>query len=398
MFKLITHHTYKLQGEAVDISRSGNHGFRTQTSYEPHGISGTSGLLRFDQANSQVRVPNTAIWKNLKAVRIELLAFVTEPTAGPRRLNLVEGELSFAFFINADRTLWGTFLGAPTPGASPTWHGANSANDTTDGIPRLVPFNQWVKLTYEHDGISTLRLYINDQLVAANYQLVSPIDSVKNNGVFIGHWVGDDRYTFVGKIDDVKIWKYDPESLYKQFFCRPMSTEQMLCWKHIFDTMKELLKDKKEREEFIQLMKCIRQAQLELMREIRSHGEEGIKLGNEYRKRYQSLWCKGIIDGPEMASLYNDWGTAVVELVGTDSFNNYKKHVQHCWEEHESVARVFKKVTGKLIECDPTFAGYINLLKEFEPKTIPRKHSYSHFPIRTKGRLSRLKKMIDKGI
>lgn len=382
MFKLILHHTYKFQGEAIDVSRNGSHGLRRNTIYEPQGITDNSGALRFEHSDSQVRVPNASVWQQPAALRIDVLCYIAEPASGPRRLNLVEGELSFAFFIHPDRTLWGTFRGPQTPGGQSVWHGANSLHHCPDGNPVLVPFNQWVRLTYEHDGIACLRLYVNDQLVAANYQLVSPVASVQNNGIFIGHWPGDGRYTFSGKIDELKIWKYDPYSLYRQFFCRDMTTEQWLCWKSVFTTMAEQLKDPKHRECFIQLMKCVRSAQLELMRAIRAKGEAGKQFSEQYRKRYQALWCSNRMDGPEMAALMNAWGMSLVELVGEAPLQQYQNKIETCWKKYGCASEAFEKVSRCVAETDPVLAGFFANLNNLKPKVLPR-GSYKTAPFQS---------------
>lgn len=372
MFKLILHHTYKFQGEAIDISRNGSHGLRRSTVYEPQGMTSASGALRFEASDSQVRVPNGPVWQNPAALRIEVLAYVTEPGSGPRRLNLVEGEYSFAFFIHPDRTLWGTFRAPQEEGGQPVWHGANSLQHSPDGNPVLVPFNQWVKLTYEHDGIGCIRLFVNGQLVAANYQLISAVASVQNNGVFIGHWPGDGRFTFSGKIDELKIWKYDPHSLYRQFFCRDLTSEQWLCWKAIFSAMAKQLQDPRHRDCFIELMQCVRNAQLKLMRTIRAKGEPGKHFSVKYRKRYQSLWCRNQMDGPEMAMLMNDWSTALVELVGEEPFQEYQQTIADCWKKHGCASEAFEKVSRCVAKTDQAFAGFIANLNDLDPRRLQR--------------------------
>lgn len=362
MFKLILHHTYKLAGEAVDISHNGNHGFRTATSYNHAGRFPDSGTLQFANNLSSVVVPSAPLWQNLRAVKIE--TWVKLSTLGQRR-NLVEGELAFAFFIHPDGVLWGTFLGPAAPNASPTWHGANS--DTIyspDGLKHTVPLNVWTKLTYIHDGVSSLRIYIDDTLVGANYDLVSPIPSVTAGGIHIGHWPGGNAYTFRGEIDEVKIWRYDPDAAYKQFFCRSMDSKQLACWKVIFDNMASILRDKRQRDMLLDLMRCFSKLQEGLVRDIRSKGEKAIKINDEFSRRYQRLWCRGDIAGRGMKKFVQEWVAWISSLLGRDYLMTYRRQTEACWREFGDAKNVFTEFGERLAKCDPQFAMYLDILSE----------------------------------
>ncbi len=150
--------------------------------------------------------------------------------------------MAFAFFVRADGVLTGTLLApekpapgsglmiddnfvattAPggsndpfdtlvaTPGETPepkfSWQGVNSDSEfAPDGIRTTVPLNTWTKLTYVHDGIGSLRLYIDDMLVGARYDLESEALSVQGAGVHIGQGPHDERYHLTGLIDQVQI-------------------------------------------------------------------------------------------------------------------------------------------------------------------------------------------------
>ena len=375
MFKLILHHTYKLLGEAIDVSHNDNHGFRTAVNYLADGRATDSGALQFAGGPSRVRVTTKPVWQNLRAVKVETWVRLT--ALGQRR-NLVEADRAFAFFIHPDGVLWGTFLGPETPGGAPTWHGANSQANAPDGITRTVPLNQWTKLTYVHDGIASLRLYIDGQLVAANYTLVSSVPSVQPNGIHIGHWTGDDRYTFHGEIDEVKIWKYDPDVPYKQLFCRPMDDKQMACWQAVFDDMAALLRDRERSRQFIGAMLCLWRAVEDFVRAIRSKGEEAIGASSKFSTRYRELWCSGKVDGEEMRRLLTEWREWVRSLLGESYLADFRQRIQACWREFGGDQGAFGDLTTRLAECDPAFAGYIKLFIDLfgeeppvEPPTPP---------------------------
>lgn len=361
MFKLILHHTYKLAGEAIDISDNENHGFRTAAPFLPDGRSSGSGAIQFSGGPSRIRVTTKPVWQNLRALKIE--TWVKLEALGQRR-NLVEGHLSFAFFIEPDGILWGTFLGPATPGGSPTWHGANSKTHAPDGTPRTVPRNKWVKLTYLHDGIASLRLYIDDVLVAANYNLISGVPSLGADGVHIGHWPGDDRYTLAGEIDEVKIWKYDPEAAYKQFFCRPLDKEQMRCWREVFKDMADLLRDKEKSQMFIGVMRCLWDVVEDFVRAIHSKGEAAINANREFSRRYREIWCKGDLKSEEVRAFLREWRAWIDELLGPDYMDGFRQRINDCWAEFGGDRGSFDPLGKRIAECDPTFAAYYELIQE----------------------------------
>jgi len=366
MLKLILHHTYKLAGEAVDISHNDNHGFRTAVGFLANGMAPASGALQFAGGPSRVRITNKPVWQIPRAVKIETWVRLT--ALGQRR-NLVEGDRSFAFFIHPDGVLWGTFydpshLTPPTPNSDPSWPGANSDSlFSPDHLRHTVPLNVWTKLTYLHDGISSVRLYINDTLVGANYGIRASVPSVGPNGIHIGHWPGDDRYTFSGDIDEVKIWKYDPDVPYKQFFCRPMDARQLDCWRQVFDGMADMLADREQSQRFIALMKCIWAAEQELVRAIRSKGETAIKRTASLNARYRRLWCSGKIDGPEMKRLLFEYQRWLIKLLGEEYMRAYNRHIRACWMEYGGEQSI-GKLAAHIADCDPDVAAYFKLLMD----------------------------------
>ncbi len=372
MFKLILHHTYKLLGEAVDISHYENHGFRTAVPFHATGIAPGSGTLQFGGGPSRVRVTNKPVWQHLHALKIETWV---KPTALGQRRNLVEGDSSFAFFIHPDGVLWGTFLDSahktpPIPGYGPDWVGANSDTLYAPGhVRHTVPLNTWSKLTYLHDGISSLRLYINDTLVGANYGVRAGVQSLGGAGVHIGHWPGDDRYTFQGEIDEVKIWKYYPEVPYKQFFCRPMDARQMNCWRQVFDNIAVMLGDENQGRQIIGLMRCLANAEEGLVRAIRSKGEDAIKRSDWFSQRYREIWCSGKIDGPEMRKLMREWQRWLLKLLGREYMTKFRYHIQACWKEHGG-AEGLGPIARHIARCDPRFAQYNKFLTELWRPTL----------------------------
>lgn len=352
MFELILHHQYNLLGEAIDLSPAANHGAVRNVQFLPDGRAPHSGALQFSQPNGRVRVRDAAVWGRLHALKIE--AWLKLDVLGRRR-NIVEGDGSFAFFIHPDGVLWGTFYAPTVPGGPRIWHGANSATYSPDSQIRTVPLGDWVKLTYVHDGVASLRLFINDQLVAANYNLISSVPAVHSLGVHIGNWPAGDLYPFAGEIDEVKIWRYDRDAAYKQFLCRPMDSSAMACWVDVFNLIATRASDPHRREQLAGLMRCLRDAQQQLIRAVRARGEVAISECQYFARKYRELWCEGRANSMEMRELLEEWLKWLRESVGAELMHSYLETIKECWGQFGWEVKFEKD----LAECDPDFAEYL---------------------------------------
>lgn len=355
MFQLILHHPYTHLPEAIDISGADNHGTvrRPDVGFTPDGASPGSGALKFDLPTCRVLVPKTAMFDHLHAIKVETIVKVRR--LGGRR-NLVEGDNSFAFFIHPDGTLWGTALGRQTPGGPLGWFGANSAL-AANGI---VPLDQWVTLTYIHDGFASIRLYIDGQLVGSNSSLASPIRPVGPFGIHIGNWPPKDAYPFDGEIDDVRIWRWDPDAAYYQFFCRKPGA----AWKPIFDDLAGWGQGPEGNMRLRELVQCVGKAQTELIRAVRSHGEDAIQANEQFARRYHALWCKGAIDGDEMRQLIDDWLRWLRLVLGRERLAGFLRGMTECFGL--AGIRENLKIGADLEKCDPAFAGFIDLLLKMD--------------------------------
>jgi len=358
MYKLVVHHTYKLGGEAFDLSDYGNHGRRVATTAVPGRVPGKSALY-FAGGPDRVVVRSNNSLNRLRSIQAEAWIYVEDLS---KRSNIMEGELSFAFFIHPDGVLWGTFYD-PDNLTGSDWPGVNTdAAFAPDGVKHTVPLNTWVHVKYVHDGVASARLYINDVLVGANYNVKSSVRSVSSGGLVIGHWPvpGDDRYSFKGKIDEIKLWKYDDDVIPKEFFCRPMNPEQFKCWKRFFDQIGSKI-GSNEGKAWIWFMKCIKSAQDEWIRAIRSKGEKAMDEQNRFAKRHQELWCSGDIAGDEMKKLLDEYASWLEANVSRESFIAWKTRIDNCIRELKFEGR-FKDMSIPFDKCDPKYVAYFKLL------------------------------------
>ena len=350
MFQLILHHVYAPAPVAIDISGGDNHGTVKHVGYSRNGIAANSGALDFNLSSSRVSILNRPVFEHLHALKIE--ATVKLRTYSKRH-NIVEGDNSFAFFIHPDGTLWGTALGRIVAGGPLGWFGAQTL--PLDGS-RIVPLNKWVKLTYLHDGFASIRLYIDDKIVASNYNLQSPVRPVGARGLHIGNWPAGDAYPFDGEIDEVKIWRWEPDAAYYNFFCRKSTT----CWQDVFDGLGNWAKDGRNLDRYRGLLLCVGTAQTELIRAVRSKGEAAIAQNEKFSQTYKKLWCSGNIAGKEMKQLMEEWLKWLEELLGREKLVWFLKSMTSCFNRTEMNLKTY---VGK---CDRAFEGFIKILMEMD--------------------------------
>ena len=282
MFRLVLDYPYTHIPAAIDVSGANNHGTSRDVAFVSDGLSKGSGALVFHSPASRVRVPNNPVFQHLHALKLETV--VRLDRLGQRQ-NLIEGHLSFAFFVRPDGVLEGTAFGRQTPAGPKAWQGVNSASDSPDGVARMVPIGQWVNLRYEHDGFASIRLFIDDQLAAATYSIASPIRPVGSHGVHIGNWPDADVYTFAGLMDRVRIWRWDPDAAYQQFFCRAPGR----CWTAIDSQLGQWADGPDGRERLRSLLQCIGDIQYRIINVVRGAGEDAIKANEEFGLRYRRL-------------------------------------------------------------------------------------------------------------
>lgn len=206
MQDLLIDHNYRL-GIAWDRSKYRNHGIPYEA---PPGTGYFGGSLSFEpnrtHPGSAIVVPPSKSTERIGSIRVRAVIHSTPLGGGGKRQNIVEGDHSFAFFVNPNFSIQGTFL---SPGG--TWDGIRSA-------PMAVMPNRTHEVEYSYDGVSRAEIKVDGNPVASSSNasnligppMVGPVRGVGPYGVFIGHWPAqDDRYTFHGYIWEVQVWRRD---------------------------------------------------------------------------------------------------------------------------------------------------------------------------------------------
>jgi hypothetical protein len=272
MYKLILHHVYRSSAPFLDLSGHGTHAQGTNVGWSADGAVPQSGAAVFNGSSSRALVPISPVWQDLYALRVDALVRFDPVQGTPghpvrvRRHLVVEGPLSFAVFIGQERTVTGMVMGllkdpdadddlsasdtltatlsgggsmdpfdtlvANVPDTLPIppgyklgWVPVSSTPEfAPDGQKRTIVPGQWTRITFAHMGTSLL-LYLDGVLAGARHDIVSPVLPVQGTGVHIGCAPGTHPDTLRGRLDELRIWKYDPHYHTKKFFCRPMSRE-----------------------------------------------------------------------------------------------------------------------------------------------------------------------------
>jgi hypothetical protein len=196
MNKLVLHHTYA-QGTAFDISNNRNHGTPIKV------VAGTGAYapsFEFTDPDGRIDVAPSPTLTDLRQIRAVVRFRIGFGPGQVRRLNLIEGFMSFALYVEADRALTGTIVDA-----AGQWRGAS----TRPGLVKTP--GRWHEAELLHDGVSRVTLVLDGSVVAVADGVRGPVRSVGPLGIAIGHWPDPPgTYTFHGHIGETRLYAYDP--------------------------------------------------------------------------------------------------------------------------------------------------------------------------------------------
>ena len=425
MYKLILHHVYRSGSPFVDVSGHGNHATGLNVLWNADGAQAGSGAAVFNGTSSRALVPLRPIWSDLYALRVEAVVRFDPVQGTPgqpvrvRRHMIVEGPHSFSVFIGQDRTAVGMVMGlvkdpdadddpsasdtvsvipggsvdpfdtltADSPDTLPVPPGykldwvyvASSTEFAPDGQKRTLDPGRWTRITFVHGGTS-LWLYLDGALAGVRHDIVSPVLPVQGEGVHIGCAPGPRVDPLRGRLDELRIWKYDPHHHTKQFFCRPMRRETEACWRVALGRLETLTTDPASRAQMLGVLDCLDAALTDLTRAVFRGGEPALSELGRLGQRYDELWCRGLVDSPDMRALTREL-MAWLGQAGGDAWSDYQHRAVEC----------VRKLKGldlgpdicDLADCDPDFGAYLgalhrHLVDEFSPcgseEDRPRRH------------------------
>jgi hypothetical protein len=103
-------------------------------------------------------------------------------------------------------------------------HVRSADADSPDGRLHAVPTNRWARLGFYHDGFAKMQLSIDGRVVGEK-TVGGGVPSVQAAGVAIGNDIADGN-PLRGDIDEISIWRLDPNEMRREFLCRHYSAKE----------------------------------------------------------------------------------------------------------------------------------------------------------------------------
>jgi hypothetical protein len=309
MWELICYHTYKLEGLPIDLSRYETVAEKAAAAFLPDGIEAGSGILRFEQPSSRVRilVETGSPWLRLGGIRVEVTARVLRRAGHWQTLVAADG--AFRWFLRDEdliaeypvapgtSTLAWAFSGGDHDGLSTAEHGAGFvAYEHQD--------DAWRTFGFAHDGIDTVVLTVDGDVVARRQGLRAGIPGVGTAGVHIGNAPGTAGHCLEGDIDDVKAWRLDPDAMKRLFLSRPFDEATAACWEKLFRRIADTLARHPDCRR--QLASDLPTMLDRLHRAIVQSSPHARERFARLRAEYARLWRAGQLGGPDMAAVFTE--------------------------------------------------------------------------------------------
>lgn len=230
-WELICHHTYSgTPGVVYDVSPGhGSHGQALglgASDFVDDAADPGSGAVRIRRDFQQIQIPGGPSWSPLAGLRAEVRVKLESSTAGlglhagGNWRWLLSSPNCFQFAV-IHHSLVATFSHGPAP----------STQDTirTDASVK-VPYDRWVTLGFVHDGLTSMELSVDDVTVARSAPRRPVLPAL--GGVVVGNTYSATypKYPVVGSIDEVMVWRLEPDRITNQFFDRPMDDATRRCW------------------------------------------------------------------------------------------------------------------------------------------------------------------------
>jgi len=340
---------------ATDLSLYDSHGqvqSLTAADFRPDGSAPGSGAWEI-HPNSRVFIPTNPGWRPLVGVRVEC-TFRQTAIASHRHM-LIHAHNAFKVFAS-DRYLFASFRGRPAAYPDSTWDTFGTYKDGLQFPGYRLTINKWVRLFFEHDGMTQMRLLVDGEAVTWPRGVLSGVPGVGPKGIGIGNSVEDGDQPFPGEIDEIKVWRLDPHRVRKQFLDRPVDKDTADCWARHVRSLRDAFR--KHPDCAKKLTAEMRSGMDRWLRNILSQGPETRQRFDDVRARYAELWRQGKLDGPEMKKLLGDW-CAWLRLIGVDPCGDDAVHAlrqSECWRI------IQRELVG--VACDPQALALMRLFEE----------------------------------
>ncbi len=200
-----------------------------------------------------------------------------------------------------------------------------------------------------------MSLFVDGEAVTSPHGVLSVFRESEQKGICIGNSVEDGDQPFPGEIDEVKVWRLDPNRIRKQFLDRPVDKATADCWARHVQSLHDAFRRHPDCAK--KLTAAIRDAMDRWLRAVVS----GPGNARAFRRRAGGD-CGSLARGqdrqPEMRKLLADW-CAWLRLVGIDpcgddEFQAFKR--SECWK------LIQRELKG--LDCDPQVPALMRLFVE----------------------------------
>jgi hypothetical protein len=193
-------------------------------------------------------------------------------------------------------------------------------------------------------------------LAGVRHDIISPVLPVQGTGVHIGWAPGAFPDTLRGRLDELRIWKYDPYCHTKKFFCRPMPPETESCWRLLLGRLQALATEPETGTQLTAVLKCLDAALISLLRALLQRGQPAMDEARRFARRYDDLWCRGAIEGAAMRTLTGEFMSWLEQTAG-DSWSEYLSQALKCITKLKGLN--LGPEIGDLGSCDPAFIQFL---------------------------------------
>jgi hypothetical protein len=307
-WELILHHRYSgVPGLVFDRSPGrGSHGIAVGLSdddFLADGATSGSGAINF-ASGGRIDVPASKSWNPLLGLRIEVVCI--RDVDVDHNGTLISAQ-TFGFGVSPDGNLRLGFLTDP--------EGSPAAAGTIGSEPgEVIKTGSWTTVVWEYDGLFSFHVAIDGIVISTWTDPLRPI--VPPRLISIGAHA-DGSSSWKGRIDDVKIWRVNPQRIDDAFTDRPVDSGVVECWAQWGRELVEVLRrDPHCAETALNLLTT---ATSSVVADIMSAGEPMRSQLQEAAIRYRQLWSEGRLD--EIRPVLADF-IAALQRAGVGVLNN----------------------------------------------------------------------------
>lgn len=302
------------------------------------GIAPGSGAVSFGTI-SRIQVPHLTAWQPLTGLRAEIVCIRDDDSGG----RLMEGD-SFAISVLDSGDL--AFSCTTIDGAV-----AGGSTGEAAGVSPPVPKGEWVTIGFLYDGVSTVQMTVGDTTYIRSIGPLSPLGTVSsltigNNSAANQHWAG--------RIDDMKVWRPNPNFVNNNFTLRPLNPAEMQCWTSWAAQLEAALADLGRRNPEIpdHIFSLLDRALSSGLTEAMNHSADSAARWQQAAQQYLQLWFGGDVAGiaPVIAGLLSQMQSEGLDLSANADFRTL---ANDSWFEMLVAAT-------PPIDCDPDFAQLLS--------------------------------------